>query len=66
MRILQWNCRNMGFEKKVCGKKLEKNLTENKGQILAVKFLNGNNKTMELITSDSAGLVNIVYLTEKI
>ena len=56
-----WDLKN-----KVCRKKLEKSLTEHKGQILAVKFLNGNNKTMELITSDSAGLVNIVYLTEKI
>ena len=56
-----WDLKN-----KVCKKKLDKNMTEHKGQILAVKFLNGNNKTVEVISSDSAGLVKITNLTEKL
>ena len=56
-----WDLKN-----KVCRKKLTKEITEHKGQILAVKFLNGNAKMMEVITSDSFGLVNIINLTEKL
>ena len=56
-----WDLKN-----KVCKKKLEKNLTEHKGQILAVKFLNGSGKIIEVISSDSFGLVNISTLTEKL
>ena len=56
-----WDLKN-----KICKKKLLKDLTGHKGQILAVKFLNGNAKMMEVITSDSSGLVNIINLTEKL
>ena len=56
-----WDLKN-----RVCKKKLEKNLTEHKGQILAVKFLNGFGKTIDVISSDSFGLVNITTLTEKL
>ena len=56
-----WDLKN-----RVCKKKLEKNLTEHKGQILAVKFLNGFGKAIEVISSDSFGLVNISTLTEKL
>ena len=56
-----WDLKN-----RVCKKKLEQNLTEHKGQILAVKFLNGFGKTIEVISSDSFGLVNITTLTEKL
>ena len=56
-----WDIKN-----KICKKKLTTNLTQHKGHILAVKFLNGNAKMMEVITSDSSGLVNTTSLTEKL
>ena len=56
-----WDLKN-----KICKKQLNKNLTEHKGQILSVKFLNEKNKIIEIISSDSNGLVNITNLTEKL
>ena len=51
------------LEYKKCKKKLTTSITEHKSQILAVKFLNGNDKMMEIISSDCSGLVNITALT---
>ena len=56
-----WDLKN-----KKCKKKLLPSASNHQSQILAVKFLNGNEKMMELISSDCSGLVNITMLTEKI
>ena len=54
------------LENKKCKKKLTNSSTGHKSQILAVKFLNGNSKMVELISSDCSGLVNITKLTESL
>ena len=56
-----WDLKN-----KKCRKKLMPSTSKHKSQILAVKFLNGNAKMIELITSDCSGLVNNIILTESI
>ena len=45
-------------------KRLLPSFSKHRSEILALKFLNGNTKAMELISSDCSGLVNITSLTE--
>ena len=51
---------------KKCKKKLLPSVTKHDSQILAVKFLNGNAKMIEIISSDCSGLVNLTALTESL
>ena len=53
------------LENEKCKKTLLPEVTKHKSQILAVKFLNGNAKMIEIISSDCSGLVNISTLTKK-
>ena len=47
-------------------RRLLPSLTKHRSEILALKFLSGNTKSMELISSDCSGLVNITSLSEGI
>ena len=52
------------LENKKCKKKLMPQITKHNSQILAIKFLNGNENMVEIISSDGSGLVNITALTK--
>ena len=52
------------LENKKCKKKLLPQVSKHNSQILAVKFLNGNENMIEIISSDGSGLVNITALTK--
>jgi len=54
------------LKEKYLKKKLLPSLSKHMSEILALKFLNGNTKALELISSDCSGLVNITTLTEGI
>ena len=54
------------LENEKCKKILLPSITKHKSQILAVKFLNGNAKMIEIISSDCSGLVNISTLTKRL
>lgn len=56
-----WDLKNKKIRKKILP-----SVSNHNSPILVVKFLNGNAKMMELISSDCSGLVNIITLTEKI
>ena len=56
-----WDLKN-----RKCRKKLLPSASNHNSQILAIKFLNGDEKMMEVISSDCNGIVNITALTEKI
>ena len=52
------------LETRKCKKKLMPSITGHISQILAIKFLNGNENMWEIISSDGSGIVNITALTK--